>query len=161
MFWMVCVRNGYALKKIVGCKRVIINYILTFSLFSESLVHCTANKFGCTMYWYNNMLSIFRISITTDKENNEYQFTHSVLACYVPGTCDQTYNIFQDTKFSIKTCDYTGGFLDSSMYFKSRYNWLKLVNILSYFHKKKIDHTNSMKLINLVLYILKIYMSMK
>lgn len=90
----------------------------------------------CT-YIYNNMLSIFRISITTDKENNEYKFTHSILACYVPGTCDQTYNIFQDTKFSIKTCDYTGGFLDSSMYFKKQVQLTQTCEHFELFSLKK------------------------
>lgn len=46
--------------------------ILIFSLFLELLVYCIVNKFGCIMYWYNNMLFIFRIFIIIDKENNEY-----------------------------------------------------------------------------------------
>lgn len=116
-------------EKFVGCTHVLIFWL---AVFFQNSVHCTTNNFGCTMYWYNNMLSIFRISITTDKENNEYLFTHSVSACYVPGTCVQTYNIFQNTKFSIKTCDYTGGFLDSSMYFKNRYNILIKTNLWSF-----------------------------
>lgn len=110
--------------------------ILTCSLFSEF-----STLYNQQIWFYNVLnndtinktLAIFRISITTDKENSEYQFTHSVSACYVPGTCDQTYNIFQNTKFSIKTCDYTGGFLDSSMYLSNHF-----VTILVIFIEEKL-----------------------
>lgn len=110
--------------------------ILTCSLFSEC-----STLYNQQIWFYsvlnndtiNKTLAIFRISITTDKENSEYQFTHSVSACYVPGTCDQTYNIFQNTKFSIKTCDYTGGFLDSSMYLSNHF-----VTILVIFIEEKL-----------------------
>lgn len=110
--------------------------ILTCNLFSEC-----STLYNQQIWFYNVLnndtinktLAIFRISITTDKENSEYQFTHSVSACYVPGTCDQTYNIFQNTKFSIKTCDYTGGFLDSSMYLSNHF-----VTILVIFIEEKL-----------------------
>lgn len=110
--------------------------ILTCNLFSEF-----STLYNQQIWFYNVLnndtinktLAIFRISITTDKENKEYQFTHSVSACYVPGTCDQTYNIFQNTKFSIKTCDYTGGFLDSSMYLSNHF-----VTILVIFIEEKL-----------------------
>lgn len=128
---MVFVKNGYALKNLLVV--LMRQYSDLQSIFRiQHIVQPTNLVLQCTDT-INKTLAIFRISITTDKENKEYQFTQSVSACYVPGTCDQTYNIFQNTKFSIKTCDYTGGFLDSSMYLSNHF-----VTILVIFIKEKL-----------------------
>lgn len=59
-------------------------------------------------YLYN-----FRYKITEDTANNKYKVDMSAHVCYEDGAaCAESFTIFTDTEFSMKSCTYNDGFLD-------------------------------------------------